>query len=590
MDLANGQTQEVVTGIGSLAATDIAVDASGGKIYWAESFLFERILRANLDGTDAQTVVGGLGDPTGISLDVSGGKIYWAASQDDKIQRADLDGANVEDVVTGVEQPTDVAIDVSGGKIYWTVERNDKIQRADLDGANIEDVVTGVGEPAEIIINVSEGKIYWVDNDEGKIQRANLDGTDIKDIATGFIWDVDISIDVSGGKIYWRDPQKAKIQRADLDGVNVEDVVTGLPKSALGVAFSVARIIPGTSLSSVPSAATVSISPASVASPAVGEQLEFSLNITGGEAVAGYQATVQFDDTALRFVSGANGDFLPAGAFFVDPVVEGNLVQLNTASLAGESNDDGRLATLTFEVIAAQASTLTLSDVLFSNSAGETFVPQIENAQITEPTGPEEDVNADGSVNLVDLVLVASNLGKTGQNAADINGDGQVNIADLVLVAGAIENDAAAPSVYPQALEILTAAEVKQWLSQVQHLHPRDAASLRGILFLEQLLTALVPKETALLSNYPNPFNPETWIPYQLSKPTGVTLTIYDIQGRVVRALDLGHQAAGIYQNRSRAAYWDGKNAFGESVASGIYFYTLAAGDFTATRKMLIRK
>ena len=99
-----------------------------------------------------------------------------------------------------------------------------------------------------------------------------------------------------------------------------------------------------------------------------------------------------------------------------------------------------------------------------------------------------------------------------------------------------------------------------------------------------------LPKETALLVNYPNPFNPETWIPYQLSEPADVTLTIHDIQGRVVRDLDLGHQHAGIYHSRARAAFWDGRNALGEPVASGVYFYTLKAGDFSATRKMLIRK
>ena len=90
--------------------------------------------------------------------------------------------------------------------------------------------------------------------------------------------------------------------------------------------------------------------------------------------------------------------------------------------------------------------------------------------------------------------------------------------------------------------------------------------------------------------NFPNPFNPETWIPYQLSKPTEVTITIYAVDGRVVRTLVLGHQPAGMYQTRSRAAYWNGKNEFGEPVASGLYFYTLTAGNFTATRKMLIRK
>ena len=104
-----------------------------------------------------------------------------------------------------------------------------------------------------------------------------------------------------------------------------------------------------------------------------------------------------------------------------------------------------------------------------------------------------------------------------------------------------------------------------------------------------QTPTAL-PDTTALLSNFPNPFNPETWIPYQLAKPAEVTLTIYDIRGIVVRELKLGHQAAGFYQSRSRAIHWDGRNMFGEKVATGLYFYTLKAGDYAATRKLLIRK
>ena len=103
-------------------------------------------------------------------------------------------------------------------------------------------------------------------------------------------------------------------------------------------------------------------------------------------------------------------------------------------------------------------------------------------------------------------------------------------------------------------------------------------------------VTVTADRENVLLANFPNPFNPETWIPYQLAKPTDVTITIYALNGQVVRTLALGHQVTGMYQNRSRAAYWNGKNEFGEPVASGLYFYTLTAGDFTATRKMLIRK
>ena len=187
--------------------------------------------------------------------------------------------------------------------------------------------------------------------------------------------------------------------------------------------------------------------------------------------------------------------------------------------------------------------------------------------------------------------MVASNFGATSEHAADVNGDGTVNIQDLVQVAGQLGTSASAPAALYGGLRVApTRAEVEQWLAQAQQLNLTDATSQRGIRILEQLLLSLTPKETALLANYPNPFNPETWIPYQLANPADVSVRIYSVNGSLVRRLSLGHQATGMYQSRSRAAYWDGKNEFGESVASSVYFYTLIAGDFTATRKMLIRK
>ena len=99
-----------------------------------------------------------------------------------------------------------------------------------------------------------------------------------------------------------------------------------------------------------------------------------------------------------------------------------------------------------------------------------------------------------------------------------------------------------------------------------------------------------VPRQSLLLQNYPNPFNPETWIPYQIRESGEVAIRIYDVQGRLVRALDLGQRAAGFYLGRTKAAYWNGLNSAGEKVASGIYFYQIKAGDFSATRRMLIVK
>ena len=209
------------------------------------------------------------------------------------------------------------------------------------------------------------------------------------------------------------------------------------------------------------------------------------------------------------------------------------------------------------------------------------------------PLVPSTDLNNDGVVNILDLVLVASQFGTTGITAGDLNGDNTVNIQDLVLVANAFDLVGAAPTTKQSA-----AATVNNWLKLarqneskvVKTAIPKGFSYDRGIQVLEQLALVLTPNKTALLANYPNPFNPETWIPYQLSKAADVTISIYAADGNVVRTLALGNRDVGTYKTRSQAAYWDGKNEAGESVASGVYFYTLTAGDFSATRKMLILK
>ena len=215
------------------------------------------------------------------------------------------------------------------------------------------------------------------------------------------------------------------------------------------------------------------------------------------------------------------------------------------------------------------------------------------NAVYKRPSDPvvSGDVNRDGVVNILDLVVIASQFGRAGQNqAVDVNGDGVVNILDLILVAGRLDGAAAAPAAQSQGSEALTAAVVQGWLIDARSLAVRGPIMKRGIMVLEQLLAALTPREMELLPNYPNPFNPETWIPYRLAEDAVVTLTIYDGAGQVVRAFGVGHQVAAAYEDRSKAVYWDGRNEFGEAVASGVYFYYLSAGDYSATRKMVVLK
>ena len=202
------------------------------------------------------------------------------------------------------------------------------------------------------------------------------------------------------------------------------------------------------------------------------------------------------------------------------------------------------------------------------------------------------DVNADGVVNILDLTAVAQGIDadEGGIHGFSVEAVEAALLAAIEQVA-AIEGLGEAPMrVTHVRVSYIAYDNIAAALNDVKHWVISDTRAVLSA-FLQLLSEILViPETTALLPNYPNPFNPETWMPYQLSKPTDVALTIYDIKGRVVRALDLGHQRAGVYQTRDRAAYWDGRNQTGEPVASGVYFYTLTAGDFTATREMLILK
>ena len=243
---------------------------------------------------------------------------------------------------------------------------------------------------------------------------------------------------------------------------------------------------------------------------------------------------------------------------------------------------------------------------LRSGSANEVILRVIDvNGNFTQETYSihadnvlRVDVNGDGVVNVDDLVRVAAFFGQLSVPGAvldsDINSDGVVDADDLLLVVTALQSSATAPVAHSQ----LFAVNLQRWIAEAKGRNLSDKTFQKGIAMLEQLLLSLHPTETVLLANYPNPFNPETWIPYRLADPADVKLTIYDTQGATVRQLDLGHQPAGDYTDRSKAIYWDGQNESGESVASGVYFYQLrvsssrsaGAGDYSKTRRMAILK
>ena len=329
-----------------------------------------------------------------------------------------------------------------------------------------------------------------------------------------------------------------------------------------------------------------------------GDTFTLNLNAENISDLAGWQADITFDPNALEAVDITEGDFLKtddAATFFQGGTIDntaGKITSLYSARISeGGASGTGTLLSVTFKAKAGGETYVTLENFEFSSVTGDIIPAVPPNITITVGDYPPWDVNQDGRVSILDIVLVAQDLG-SGAPAnlrTDVNRDGVINIQDLVLVANHMgeSTDSAAPAIENDEL---TPALVEKWIKQA---HVEDDGSLafrQGIENLERLLASLIPEKTALLANYPNPFNPETWIPYHLAKPAEVTVRIYAVNGTLIRSLALGHKHAGIYEHRNRAAYWDGRNAQGEHVASGIYFYTLTAGDFAATRKMLIRK
>ena len=316
---------------------------------------------------------------------------------------------------------------------------------------------------------------------------------------------------------------------------------------------------------------------------------------------AGWQLDIAFNPEVLRVVSVTEGDFLSKdgdSTFFQEGEIDNTEGQITGISgvLISRSGVSGTgvLLSITFEAKAAGEGGLKTYNVKLGadNRARIPYEIVIDSIIIEK----SYDVNGDGEVNILDLTLVAQNFGQANAQA-DVNGNGIIDIFDLIVVAQDLATTPLAPGVDTPQSKTLNSQTIQTWIDMAHAADDGSEAFQRGIVNLKHLLSNVgnadlrsLPAKTALFANYPNPFNPETWIPYRLAEDAFVTLTIYDSNGQVVRTLDLGHQTAAVYESRSKAVYWDGRNNLGESVASGLYFYTLTAGDFSATRKMLILK
>ena len=246
-NLNGTEPQNVVTGLGF--PYRIALDISGGKMYWTEHRYsgHPKIMRANLDGSNVENLITtGLQNPLGIDIDPVGGKIYWADYDAYKIQRANLDGTNVEDLVSTSWGAWALALDTVDGKIYFSMSRGTEawILRANLNGADVEVVLSMAGEVRGLELDIMRGKMYWtrVHAGDNKIVRANFDGTDVE-ILLDLVFPADLALDLVDDKIYWTEPPYSsfppKIQRANLDGSNLEMLVT----ASLDIPFGI-EVIP----------------------------------------------------------------------------------------------------------------------------------------------------------------------------------------------------------------------------------------------------------------------------------------------------------------------------------------------------------
>ena len=506
----------------------IAVDAAGGKVYWAEE---SRIRRANLNGTNVQLVRELTSTVEGLAIDAHNNKLYLASSVG-KVQRLNLDGTGFQpDLITNLDSPTSVAIDAAGDKVYWT--ENGRIRRANLNGTNVQNVATGLGSPVSIVLSAApvevlisqsqRAPIYW-HTQAGTLQR--LTAAEVQGIAPAAQNATGIAVDARAGKVYWAERtsnRTGRIRRANLNGSNVQLVKE---------------------LTSVPRGLAIDVSNGKLYLTNAWGKVQ-SLNLDG----TGFQPNLIVN---LASPMGVAVDAAGGKVYWTEQTGDSS-GRVRRANLNGKNVQLVRaLATSAPRGLAVDASN---GKLYLTNSRGKVQRLNLDGTGFQ----PDLIVNQNSPQGVAVDVAARKVYWTERSSIRRANLDG-TNIQNVVTGLGG-----------PAGIAL-----------GVVPVNTRAAAAPAA--------AAAIPNETALHPNYPNPFNPETWIPYQLQKPADVQISIHNQSGVLVRELSLGYQEAGQYVSRSRAAYWDGRNQVGEPVASGLYFYTLTAEDFSATRKMLILK
>ena len=478
--------------------------------------------------------------------------LYWVDTEAGTLHR--LTGDRVENLASRVEGVTSIAVDEANGLLYFGVQtgrRAGKIQRSGLNGRNVETLKDGLmSVPMGIALDSAGDRLYWTTSN-GKIKSiATAGSTRATNVRQNLANPT--SLTVSNGYIYWAEPL-GRISRMNLTASQkiTVDIATGLDEP-LSIAIANGKI--------------------------------YWVEISGSGG--GRLQRANLDGTKIEQLRVFTGS-VPAG-IAIDS--SSNKIYWTKSDEIQRANLVGRSATdVVTELISPGAIAIggALPDA--APVVEQTTTTRKPATQTPTPTDNSKyDVNGDGTVDLLDVfapILQPSNMKN------DVNGDGVVNIQDANEIDANRDANAAAPAIDLdlKALDI----DFDRVQGQIEALLASGDMSLetqRALMYLQHLLASARPDATVLLANYPNPFNPETWIPYHLATSTDVGINIYNAQGILVRALTLGHQSAGYYTSRSRAAYWDGRNALGERVASGIYFYQLETDEVSPMRKMVILK
>ena len=315
--------------------------------------------------------------------------------------------------------------------------------------------------------------------------------------------------------------------------------------------------------------------------------------------------------------------------------VNGLISNVIATKSKGGVSGSGILLEVHFKSKVSGESALKLQNVVLVNSSQEKIsdCQTISGSVIVVNPSKPWDVNKDGEVNVSDLVAVLQHLGEriievVAENP-DVNGDGIVDDADVSLVKshfGEKYDEVKMMSLPPSppastvsstvlltpppppgapkldirffeenkflttlaSFDLSLLREIYEFVNQNVDINPELIPLKETLYFLIQSASQKISSQNRLAQNYPNPFNPETWIPYQLAQDAYVAITILDASGRVVRTIDVGYRPAGSYVSKDGAVHWDGKNSLGETVVSGVYFYSIRAGNFKAVKKMVV--